>query len=67
MSNPVPDLLTTVDVARILGVSLMRVRRLALSRGLTRRGRDWVFTAADVERLRPGPTGRPPKAETESR
>lgn len=56
------SLLTTQDMAERLGVSVQRVRALAKARGVgwqVSRG-TWVFLPEDVERLRPGPVGRPP-------
>jgi hypothetical protein len=55
-----PDLLTAADVAAALGLTPSRVRALARSRGVGRRvGRDWLFGASDLERLRERTPGRP--------
>lgn len=55
-----PPLLTTADVADRLGLTPSRVRALARSRGVGRRvGRDWLFDASDLERLRERKAGRP--------
>lgn len=55
-------LLTTDDAARILGVTPRRVRALAGKRKIGRRlSGVWVFTADEVEQLRPGKVGRPKK------
>jgi len=56
-------ILTTRDVAAILGITPQRVRMLAQARGVGQqieRG-IWLFRPEDVERLRPGPRGRPKK------
>ncbi len=46
--------------AKMLGVSVRRVQALAKSRSIGRRlGRYLMFTAADIEALRPGLPGRP--------
>jgi len=55
------SLLSTDDMASQLGVSVRRVRALARARGAgwqVSRG-TWVFVPEDVERMRPGPPGRP--------
>jgi hypothetical protein len=60
-----PDLLTTTDVARLLGVTTGRVRfrrQLLAAKGVDvgrRMSSGWVYTPEDVERLRPGAVGRP--------
>lgn len=54
-------IITTREMARILGVSPRRVRQLAARRHVghqLERG-VWVFRLDDVEQLRPGPVGRP--------
>jgi len=54
------DALTTNQVAAELGISRDRIPRLARSRGVGQRvGRDWLFTAADVEAMRDRRPGRP--------
>lgn len=62
----VPELLTVTQVAERYGISVRRVQALAAARSIgTRYGeRLLLFTPAEVERLRPGPPGRPPKATT---
>lgn len=62
-----PKLISTTQVARLFGVTVGRVRTLALRRGVkpaaTRcpccgvRGNHW--TPEQVEQLRPGQVGRP--------
>ena len=58
------DVMTTAEVAAVLGVNTSRVRQLARWGQLPaeRRGRDWFFSRADVAAYlaarRPGP-GRP--------
>ena len=57
---------STADVARLIGCDPSRVKRLAVRLGIGRKvgQRSWVFTAADVDRLRPhavGKSGRPKK------
>jgi hypothetical protein len=54
-------LLTSDDVAAILHVTARRVRALAATRQVGwQAGRGvWVFRPQDVDRLRPGPHGRP--------
>jgi excisionase family DNA binding protein len=52
---------TTTQVARLLKVSPRRILALIHERGIgSKLGRDWVLTKSDIERLRPGKTGRPP-------
>ena len=54
---------TTADVAREFDVTPRRVLALARDRGVGHRfGRSVMFTRSDIERLRPGPAGRPRKA-----
>lgn len=57
------DLLYTTDqVAAILGVNVQRVNALAKSRDTgTKRGRDLLFTARDIEKMRERRPGRPPR------
>lgn len=59
------SLMTTAEVAAELGISERRVRALAAARRVGWKvGRGaWVFRPEDVERLRPGPPGRPRKGE----
>lgn len=59
------SLLDTAAMAAQLGVSGARVRALAAARRVGWKvGRGaWVFRPEDVERLRPGPPGRPRKGE----
>ena len=53
------DLLTGAEVARLFGVTKRRVNAIAKARGVAGRtfGQQRVFSAAEVERLRPGPRG----------
>jgi hypothetical protein len=53
---------TAEQAGEILGVSARRVRALAQERQVGGKwAGGWVFTDADIELLRPGPTGRPRK------
>ena len=60
---PDPDaMLSSADVAAILGVSIRRVQQLAKSRHTGRRvGRTIVFSEDDVGRMRNRKPGRPRK------
>lgn len=50
----------TKQVAELLGVSARRVLSLAADRGVGQRfGRSVMFSEADIDRMRPGPVGRP--------
>ena len=54
--------LTTAEVATALGVTKRRVLQIAKARGIKPHrvyGQMHVWTASQVELLRPGPTGRP--------
>lgn len=51
------------SAAAELGVSVRRVLALAANRGIPRRGNAWIFTPDDLETMRPGPGGRPPKTK----
>ncbi len=54
-----PDL-TVNDLAAALGISARRIRKLAAARSVGKRiGAQILFTPRDIERLRPGPPGRP--------
>lgn len=54
------SLLTSGEVAKKLGVTPRRVLAIAAGRGIGQRfGRSVMFHPDDVERLRPGPVGRP--------
>lgn len=56
----VSELRTCQQVAELFGVTVGRVRQLVQARGVGRKlGREIVLTPAEVEVLRPGPTGRP--------
>lgn len=56
------SLLTSGEVAEMLGVTSRRVLALAADRDIGQRfGRSVMFHPGDVERLRPGPVGRPRK------
>ena len=62
-AGTVPRVMDTNDMVEILGVSQRRVQALAKHRGVgfqISRGVH-VFLPSDVDRLRPGPVGRPPK------
>ena len=51
---------STKEVAEELSVTPRRILALAADRGIGKRfGRSVMFRADDVEKLRPGPTGRP--------
>ena len=51
---------TTKQVAAELGISAVRVRQLAYSREVgSKHGRDFLFTARDIDAMRIRPTGRP--------
>jgi hypothetical protein len=43
--------LSTIELAERLSVTPGRVRQIALSLGLSRKGRDWLFTAEDIEKI----------------
>lgn len=59
-----PELYTSTEAAEKLGVNQSRIRQLAIARSVgTKAGRDWVFTRADIQALKPGPSGRPPKSK----
>lgn len=60
-------LYTTEQARQALGVTAARVRQIALdSNGAIGRkfGRDWMFTAADIERMRQRDTTTGPKPRT---
>lgn len=62
------EVLTADEVARHLGISPGRVRKLAISRGLGRRlssshRATWIFTAEDIERMRERHPGQPRKGK----
>ena len=55
--------MTTAMVAKELGLSEDRVRKLAASRGLGRKwGRDYFFTESDLEAMKIRKPGRPKKS-----
>ena len=55
-------LMTTAEVAKEFDVTPRRILALAEDRDVGRRyGRSVMFTKRDVDRLRPGPSGRPKK------
>jgi len=55
---------TTADVAVQLGISRRRVLALAHQRGVgTKRGRDLIFTSADIDAMRHRIPGRPVSAD----
>ena len=43
--------LTTAELAELLSVSTGRIRQIALSLGLERKGRDWLFTDEEVSQI----------------
>jgi len=43
--------LSTIELAERLCITPGRVRQIALSLGLSRKGRDWLFTAQDIEKI----------------
>jgi hypothetical protein len=58
------ELLTASEVAALLGVSDRRVRALATRRNVgwqVPNTRIWLFRPDEVELLRPGKPGRPPR------
>lgn len=60
LEEPASQLMTSSQVAEYLGISVRRVNALSKARNIGRRlGNFAVFTANDVERLRPGNPGRP--------
>lgn len=66
-AGKVPRVMDTNDMAEILGVSQRRVQALANHRGVgfqISRGVH-VFLPSDIDRLRPGPVGRPPSKSKE--
>lgn len=57
-------LLTAEDVAAVLGVTSRMVRQRAMTRGVGQKvAGAWLFTPADVERLRPDERFRPKSME----
>lgn len=52
---------TAVEAAAVLGINPITLRTRARTQKIgERNGRDWVFTQADLEKLRPPPRrGRP--------
>jgi hypothetical protein len=59
--NHLTGFYTARDVARILGIGSRRVRAIAKERGVGQQTDTgyWWFRHEDIERLRPGPNGRP--------
>ncbi len=59
-----PDLMSSGEVAQILGVDEAHVRHLARQHGVGFKvGRNWLFSHADLRRLDKRPNvGRPPIA-----
>lgn len=58
------DFLTTTQIADALCVSRNRVREIAVNRGVEPMGQvgtAYIWHLDTVERLKPGPTGRPRK------
>ena len=59
------NLHTTQKVADALGISIPRVKQLAVNMQLGQKvGRDWVFTDEDVERMRQRDDGRRRQGES---
>jgi len=59
------SLMPTANAALKLGVTERRIRALAKSRNIgwqVSRG-TWLFRPEDIDKLRPGPCGRPPKSK----
>lgn len=58
------NLYTPQQIAKIYGITAKRIKVIALARGVGQkigsRG-DWVFWESDIEKLKPGKTGRPKK------
>lgn len=62
-AEAIRELLTTEDMAALLGVSRRRVQALAKRRGIGWSvGRDILFRPEDIERMQPGLPGRPSRA-----
>ena len=58
-----PQLYSTAAAAAELGISPGRIRQLAVSRHVGRKlGRDWVFTAGEIDLMRVRRPGRPRRA-----
>jgi hypothetical protein len=47
-----PEIYTTDEVAIMLELSGRRIRRAADTLGVKKHGRDYLFTRADIERIR---------------
>lgn len=45
------DSISAIELADRLSVTPGRIRQIALSLGLSRKGRDWLFTADDADRI----------------
>jgi len=45
------DTLSTIELAAKLNVTPGRIRQIALSLNLQRRGRDWLFSQDDIEAI----------------
>jgi len=45
------EILSTIELAAQLNVTPGRIRQIAISLNLQRRGRDWLFSAQDVEAI----------------
>lgn len=51
MRNTENNSLSAIELADRLSVTPGRIRQIALSLGLSRKGRDWLFTADDADRI----------------
>jgi predicted peroxiredoxin len=59
--NRMIDIMNTEEIAKELGVSADRVREIARTRHVGfKKGRDWLFTRGDIEKMRPGRPGPHP-------
>lgn len=54
---------TTAEAAKLLNLTPVAVRLRARKLGLKRPVRDWLFSKADIERLRNAPDGRRKKRD----
>lgn len=45
------DSLSAIELADRLSVTPGRIRQIALSLGLSRKGRDWRFSGPDIEKI----------------
>ncbi len=54
---------TSTEAAKLLNLTAVTVRLRARKLGLERTGRDWLFSEADLIRLRNAPDGRRKKRD----